>query len=324
MLRSRIYKKTIVKNSNQSPQKTNTQEHTLSKNITKQYDNSNNNSSIENNHIYNNKTTSKIHFKLPEFPLSNTQHINQWLESCINLLKFNNINDEKEICKHIINHLPSCILHKFNDKLFQFTKSAKPLKELSITLDRLYPHNLDRTLEECYKETSLGDRRPSEYLEELKNKLKEENGSPNMNLINFFFHRILPPNIKNILLANKALTLEEQGTLADQIYTNELNSINALTQKYHKKDVTNETIEFLLKKIDNLSEEIKTLKSNQNSDLHEPTTKPSSQRFTNHFNSKTNHYQNSDNNTLCYYHTRFGDNAFRCTPPCNYNKNKTN
>ena len=225
MLRSRIYKKTITTNSKQSPHKTNTQEHTQAKNITKQYDNSNNNSSIENNHIYNNKTTSKIHFKIPEFPLNNKQYINQWLETCINLFKFNNINDEKDICKHIINHLPPCILNKINDKLYKFSKSTKPLTDLSETLNKFYPYNLDRILEECYKETSLGDRRPSEYLEELKNKLKDENGNPNTNLINFFFQRILPTNIKNILASNKNLNMEERGTLADQIYNNEQNTI---------------------------------------------------------------------------------------------------
>ena len=137
----------------------------------------------------------------------------------------------------------------------------------------------------------------------------------------FFFNRILPANVKNILIANKDLTLEEQGTLADQIYSNEFYSINAVTQKYHKKEDDKETMEFLLKKIENLNEEIKNLKSNQNSYLHEPKTKPPSQRFTNRFNTRTNHYSNPEDNTLCFYHNKYGNKAFKCTPPCNF-KNK--
>jgi len=320
MLRSKKFRKPITTNANKSPHKTITHEHTQTTNITNQVDNNNNNSYIENNHICNTKT-SKIHFKIPDFPKNNNHYINNWFETCINLFRFNNINNERIICTHIINQLPHEILSKINSKLGTIAKAAKPLIELQETLNLLYPYNMDRVLEDCYKECSLGDRKPSEFLAELTHQLRDENNQPNTTLIRFFFHRILPVNIKNILLANKVLTLEEQGTLADQIYTNELNSINALTQKYHKKEVANETIEFLIKKIDNLNEEIKTLKSNQNSDFHEPITKTSYQRFTNHFNTKTNHYSNSDNNTFCFYHNKYGNKAYKCTPPCNF-KNK--
>ena len=255
MLRSKNkYKRT---NSKQSPNKTSNTEHLQSQNTSNDYDNTNNNSTY---HTCNTKTTNKIHFKIPEFPINNMQYINQWLETCINLCKFNNINDEKNISKHIINNLPPSILNKINDKLYKFSKSTKPLTDLSETLNKFYPYNLDRILEECYKETSLGDRRPSEYLEELKNKLKDENGNPNTNLINFFFQRILPTNIKNIIASNKNLNMEERGTLADQIYNNEQNTINNINKSEKKLENDKETIDFLLNKIEHLNKEIKLLK----------------------------------------------------------------
>lgn len=78
-----------------------------------------NNTPIE----YNNNTTSntisynKLHFKIPEFPVNNKQHINIWFETCTNLFKYNGIYNEKTITTHIMNQLPHEILNKINNKL---------------------------------------------------------------------------------------------------------------------------------------------------------------------------------------------------------------
>jgi len=318
MLRSnKKYKKTTTPNFKQNPDKTKKHEHSYSPDIPNNHTNCNNNSPYVNYHTNNAKMTSKIHFKIPDFPANNKEYINQWLETCISLFQFNNIKDENEICRHIINNLPSCVLNKINDKLGKFVTAQKPLKELSNTLNKLYPNNPDRILEECYNEINLGDRKPSEYLADLTLKLRDENNQPNLTLIKFFFNRILPVNVKNILIANKHLSLEEQGTLADQIYLNDFNSINAVVQKYQKKVENTETMEFLLKKIEDLNQEIKTLKTNQTLHFHNTTPKPTMQRH-------PNFYPNAENNTFCFYHNKYGNKAFKCTPPCNFRNKHLN
>ena len=196
------------------------------------------------------------------------------------------------------------------------------LAYLQDTLNKFYPYNLDRVLEKCYKDTSLGDRRPSEYLEELKNKLKDENGNPNTNLINFFFQRILPTNIKNILASNKNLNMEERGTLADQIYNNEQNTINNINKSEKKLENDKETIDFLLNKIEHLNKEIKLLKEIKQTS---PEIKKKNYIQRNQKQLTYDRRNNPSNqNSYCFYHSKFGDNAFRCTSPCNYNKNKVN
>jgi len=320
MLRSnKKYKKTTTSNIKQSPNKTRNPEHLQSLNTSNDYDNTNNNSTY---HSCDTKTTNKIHFKIPEFPANKRQHINNWFETCTNLFKFNNIYNEKTITTHIINQLPHEILNKINNKLNSLSKSSRPLTELQDILNQFYPYNLDKVLEECYKEDSLGDRKPSEYLSELTNKLKDENNTPNTTLIKFFFHRILPPSIKNILLANKELNLEEQGLLADEIYNNDLNTINNINKKVTKPESDKQTIDYLLNKIEQLNKEIETLKKPNVTSPEFNRKNQLPRNWNQNIHDRRNDSKNP--NPYCYYHTRFGDNAFRCTPPCDYNKNKTN
>jgi len=220
-----------------------------------------------NNNITENTTLqNKIYFKIPDFFLDNKQSANQWLDTSTNLFKFNKIQDQRTICTHLINHLPHNILIKLGNKLHDFSKATKPLSELRETLNKFYPVNQDRILEECYHESSLGDKRPSEYLAELQNKLKDENGETNTTLTKFFFLRILPENVKNIILVNKSLSLEEQAALADQIYNKDYQHINAINKPNCSADKNdNETIKMLLKRIETLNNELSQLKEKKRS-----------------------------------------------------------
>jgi len=278
----------------------------------------NNNASQTYLSISNTNPINKLHFKVPEFPINNKKLINQWFETCINLFKFNNITDDRTICTHLINHFPHELLSKIKDKLLDFSKSTKPLTELRDTINKYYPQNQDEILDDCYNESNLGDRRPSDYMNELSQKLKDENGLPNNNLIKYFFYRILPTNVKNILLANKNLSLEDQGLLADQIYINEDNNmVSSINKQHNKIEKDNHTIEFLLNKIEKMNQEIKVLKG-------ELETKRTN--FTSHNNPRTNPIAKDTNtfNPYCYYHSKFGKKAFNCTPSCKYTEQNLN
>lgn len=276
-------------------------------------DNTNNNS-YEQTHNKN-----KLYFKIPDFFLDKKQSTTQWIDTCTTLFNFNNITDKRTICTHLINHLPHTTLIKISDKLNDINKSNKPLAELRDILQTIYPCDQNIILEQCYQDSHLGDRKPSEYLNELQNKLKEDNEDHN-SLVKFFFYRNLPVNVKNILLANKDLSLTEQAILADQIHIKENFEINAINKFNNPRENTNKQVENNeLKSLKNELEKLQianqTLK-NEIENIKRTTEKRN--EYAHKYKEKTTHTD------WCYYHQNFGKNAFKCTFPCSFKTYQSN
>lgn len=267
-------------------------------------------------------TPSNINFKVYEFYLDNQSSPFKWLDACISLCEFNLIKDPITICTLIVNKLPPDIVIKMGDNLKNILKSSKPIVLLRDTLGSFYPTHFESTLEDCFRDHELGDRKPSTFLADLKTKLRNANGVVDLELVKFFFFRSLPLSIKNILLANTELDLNALGILADKLHTQNFPYLNA-THSFSLEGthpIQPSTLDSLLNSFQTLTSEVRQLK------LDIADIKSNSQERFIPPNIPTNTFRDSprftnNKSSWCFYHQQFGNRAIKCIPPCNFKKN---
>jgi len=269
----------------------------------------------------------KVHFKLPEFFTDKRHSPQQWLDTCINMCTFNGITNHKQICTALINKLTPDIIIKIGNDLKKFSTSNKPLILLREILNKIYPVNQHVVLEECYHDIELGDRKPSEYLADLKCKITDENGDPNNELIKFFFYRILPTHIKDILLTRELQDIDSLGFLADRLYGNSQSNVCTVTNTIStsKKPFNDDNYNILLDKFEQLLNENKSLKK-EISEL-KSTREIELSRSSGEFTVRRPYHKSEFTNNKpewCYYHNRFGIEAYRCIQPCKFKSRSLN
>jgi len=117
---------------------------------------------------------------------------------------------------------------------------------------------------------------------------------------------------------------EESAVLADKIHAETNHEINHIHNKNQKETKENQNILIEINKqlekfnnqFTNLENRLKTLEINTNKSTYKQKTidrKP-----------KTNTTPNENQNGLCWYHEKYGNQAYRCQSPCNFNNLNTN
>ena len=144
------------------------------------------------------------------------------------------------------------------------------------------------------KDDHLGDRTPSEALQQLRNRLlradptqDRENGV----LFKELFMKLLPPMIQMTLAAQSNKDLTELAILADNLM--KIGAQTAISHVTPRPDTNSE-----------LAAEIQRLREEVNSLRHKNTS--------------------TERGGLCYYHFTFGSNAKKCQQPCNWTKKSIN
>jgi len=300
---------------------------------------SNNNSATLIDPAVNFKTTTKYAntiLKKPKFPdyfVDDNQSPETWTKYVTQLANLNNVN-ERQICSEILPKLPSKILRELAARVNEILEDNNPWEKLKLELLKKYKLNKRKILDDCIRDdVSLGDRKPSELLNELKVKLN--NIEENKEFIRTFFLRAMPEEIRIQLIAYKNKDNEQLAEIADEIYSEKTLTtysikhahIDKSAQKLRTPNITyptenenpNEEILIMLKAI---KEEISELKL-ENKNIKERLNKNENVRRDyepRHKITKSDSKRpleiSSKIKTLCWYHENFGSNAYRCQEPC--------
>ncbi|XP_025991342.1 uncharacterized protein LOC113003955 [Solenopsis invicta] len=157
----------------------------------------------------------------------------------------------------------------------------------------------------------IGDEKPSIFLQRLRNLAA---GQVTDDILKSIFMEQLPENVRTILEISEVQDLAKLAAQADKIIEMarpSSSTIQAVSGGQNNSDK-------LLKEIVELKQQVKKLalrdRQRSGSRGRTPSRGRAKQRGNNDSN-KSSEY--------CYYHNKFGDKAFKCTPPCSYDKTKS-
>lgn len=272
---------------------------------------------------------------MPPFTGENISH---WLNLCNYAFKVYKISADQQIYL-LYRSLPSEMQLELSSILDSDGDKMKLLKEGIIKATDL---PAQRRLEKLLNEAELGDRKPSAFLRHLRQLAGPD--ETNAKLLRSIFLSRLPKTISQILAPMSNKPLDDLAEYADQIYeympqSRSLNSCE-LSSSFSSPDVFNlnktvssidQTSQSLLSVSKALSNSLADFQSQfvamQNSissgisNLQSQMSMLQSRlnRDQSRSRSRTQFNRSSNvNSNLCYYHSKFGNKATKCTQPCTW------
>ena len=168
----------------------------------------------------------------------------------------------------------------------------------------------ERRLQQLFQSTELGDQRPSQLLRRMQQLLAEDAAGLDSTLLREMFLQRLPSNVRMVLAsAGEGKTLEELAQLADRIITAAPFSVAGATNPQPPGE-----LDELRTEIAKLRETIATLATSTPPARH----RSPSPRRPSRLPSPPPRLAPTG---MCWYHSRFGARARKCTPPCSYSGN---
>lgn len=225
-----------------------------------------------------------VSIKMPQFMSSSVSGWFQILEAQFHL---KSIKSEETKFFHLIAALPPDLISKLPAAQLQNQKYSEIKDAVIATHEKTKPELFDKLI----SKTKLTGR-PSHYLQEL-NSIAAKVGVGD-DLIRHRFIDSLPPNISPVLATQKTLTLQQLGTLADEI------SPFLENQAFHVKTSTSK---------------------NTNSSYHKNTSSNTPKRNTNHPGLQP--FSEDQRQKICRGHIFFAEKSRTCKPWCRWpNKKK--
>ena len=239
-----------------------------------------------------------------------------------------NITNEDTKYHHVIAALPAEVAQDVRD-VFINPPTSEPYTTLKQKLIARMTESEQRRVQRLLTEEDLGDRKPSQLLrrmEQLMGEQKIEKG-----ILKQLFLQRLPPNVRLILAsASESITLTDLAALADRILEAHVPTVNAVnaaptvavtnTAAPTVPSATNaalaEQVAELTHLVRNLSATVKQL---QRSRSRSRSCNRSGGGRTQKTRDSTPANTSAEDTGLCWYHERFGENAYRCKSPCTYN-----
>lgn len=180
-----------------------------------------------------------------------------------------------------------------------------------------YEESEKTKLQKLISNTDLGDQKPSQLWRRMK---ELANGNIKDNMLKLMWLRQLPHSVTSVLAATEELSMEKNTQIADRIHENindaEVSSINK--QEATVNDCTEKRIASIASQIENMQINIEALTNKQHSNRwHNTQRNVHTSRFRPRSSSRE-HYRR--NNGLCFYHKKFGRQAYKCTAPCSWNQ----
>lgn len=172
----------------------------------------------------------------------------------------------------------------------------------------VYEESESRQIQKLLGEMELGSQKPSQLLRKMRDLALDR--VPD-NTLKIMWTGHLPSSVRAVLAISTETNLDVLATMADKMteQTQEIGSICSCSAT--SKPPTNED---LLGRIETLTKEIASLRM---------------ERFQNHRRNNYKHRNRSRSRSanrvrkdpVCYFHRKFGKDAFRCQQPCEFKKN---
>lgn len=206
----------------------------------------------------------------------------------------------------------------------------------------------EQRLQELLHSAHIGTRTPSQFLNYLRN-LQGDAGDRDNKFIRLIFLQNLPTDIRNILIAQQKENLDDMAATADLLWQKPNGAISCtfgndpvpvvsqnsdITQQISeiKSSYRNEVRELELSLAD-LSKKMDDMRINFQQSINalrceviqlreqQSNRNPSAQLAVAAGKLPGENRGHPNFNSLCYFHEKFGNSAYRCVQPCNFNPN---
>ncbi|XP_041769588.1 uncharacterized protein LOC121592254 [Anopheles merus] len=167
-------------------------------------------------------------------------------------------------------------------------------------------------LHRLLSEMSLGDRKPSQLLAEMR---RTANGAMTDSMLIDLWIGRLPPYVQSAVIASSQ-NADEKVKVADSV-VDSFALYNRSGPYQTIAEVRNEEVNRLSRQVAELSQRLETL-MNQNQARERSRARSRS------LNRNTNQATNPNTNGYCFYHDRYGQQARNCRAPCSFNSRPQN
>lgn len=256
-------------------------------------------------------------FKLPPFWISCPE---AWFIQTEMQFNVKRVIDDTIKYQHVIIALPQEVITKILD-ILQNPPTVNKYGFIKKVLCDRFSLSEEKRLEQLFSDKQIGDRKPSEFYRDMSNIA----GSVTMigsDLLYKLWLRKLPQELQIHLTSTNLENLDDKLNLADKIWDvlhkNQISQINSgcVTNDNqnlfeHFSKITSQ----ICQNLDKLSIEVSEIRSARPKDRNNSN---------NRRNSRSRSRPKFDK---CWYHFKYGSNARRCIPPCNFvqeNPNSTN
>ena len=187
-----------------------------------------------------------------------------------------------------------------------------PYEVLKQELTKRTSASEQRRLQQLLTTEELGDRKPSQVLRRIQQLLGDKAATIDSTLMRELFLQRLPANVRMVLTPSAGeLNLEQLAQLADRIMEVSPTPTVAATETINSSPL-NAQVTDLSRRLDELTV---TLSSAINTFSRRPRSPSPARRRT------STPSDDKNNDLLCWYHRKFGDNAKKCKPPCQKSEN---
>ncbi|KAK3916919.1 Myosin-3 [Frankliniella fusca] len=251
---------------------------------------------------------SRISVKLPPFWRDRPT---LWFSQVEAQFSLAGITQEATKYAYVVSHLDEKYANEVDD-IITSPPAENPYTTLKTALIKRVSLPEDQRIKQLLIDEDIGDRKPSQYLRHLRSLAGPAFGQDK--LLRTIWLQRLPINAQAILQTQPATaSLDDLAEVADKIVAVQPTpapAVHAVASKAPPEQLDNQLTE-LRDLISSMQSELQALRSSQSRDSR-PRDRPRSPSPRPRF---------SHNNTVCWYHSRFGANSKKCQAPCNYQGN---
>ena len=260
----------------------------------------------------------RVSVKIPPFWKENP-HI--WFTQLESQFVNANITSDRTKYHTVVGNIETDILAQVSD-IITNPPSQNAYDALKSRLIAVFSDSEERRLKRLLKDLDLGDKRPSVLLREMQDLASNKVGNE---LLKSLWLQRLPSQMQAIL-ATSDMELSKLALMADKIsdVTNPSYAINS--QDSCPQKVNFDSINAITPSAENFKGNFETINASLNNLQQQmlEINKKIDKLFKLHLRNRSHSRSNNDEsrspnrNTICWYHSRFGEKSTKCSSPCSY------
>lgn len=182
-------------------------------------------------------------------------------------------------------------------------------EQLKNRLLSVYEESENKQLQKLLNEVELGDQRPSQLLRRMRELARDKLPDDTLRML-WMSH--LPSSTRAVLSVSEESKLDALAAMADKMdeQTKEVSSICSCGHSSGSQQLSISTDTKIISMIESLTKEVAALKMDRSRSQYRRSYYQDRQR--------SRSRSKSSRSTTCYFHRKFGKEAYRCRSPCNF------
>lgn len=225
-----------------------------------------------------------------------------WFMQVEATFRLHGITQDSTKYEYLVSNLDPSILFLVRDIILNPSMSDK-YAAMKKRITDSFAESAENQIKRLLSGLELGDQKPSHYLQRLKSLSA---GKVSDDVLKALFLERLPEKLRSILAVCDSQDIDKLATHADKILETLTSSSSLFVSEVQQVPEADN----MSKKLDVIIARIDALESRSRNNMRSTSR------------GRSNSRGGQRNQGKCWYHLRFGENARKCIPPCNFNDTK--